>query len=167
MVANSGSWAHRRQRRDLRFENGPHFRQMRGSFRLTDLRHQIQRLPHGLRCAVGDEGAAARVRFDQTFFAQRLHRFAHGSAAHAETLGQIALGRELISRLQSAFNNGFFDLLNDLLVKPRRTNSACTQLCPPHSVTHSEPVARLWSGYYTAYPQRAGAFVVWTAARET
>ncbi len=110
------------KRGNLRLENGAHFRQMSRAFRLTDLHHQIERLAHGLRGAIGDESAAAGIGFDQTFFAQSFHRFAHGGAAHAKTLRQFALRGQLISRLQIAFDDGFFNLLNDLLVEPRRPN---------------------------------------------
>ncbi len=123
IVASSGSWMRiAAERGNLRLENGAHFRQMRGAFRLTDLHHQVERLAHRLRRAIGDERAAARIGFDQTFFAQSFHGFAHGGAAHAETLGQFALRRQLISRLQIAFDDGFFNLLNDLLVESRRPN---------------------------------------------
>ncbi len=95
---------------------------MSRAFRLTDLHHQVERLAHRLRGAVGDEGAPARVRFDQTFFTQSLHCFAHCSSTHAETLGEFALCGKLIARLQIAFNNRLFNLLNDLLVESRRAN---------------------------------------------
>ncbi len=109
-------------RRNLRLENRSHLGKMRGTFRLPDLHHQVERLPHRLRGAIGDECAAPRVSFDQSFFAQRLNRFAHRGAAHAEALRQLAFCRQLIARLQIALDDRFFDLLNDLFVKTRRSN---------------------------------------------
>src|SRR5579872_5932697 len=72
--------------------------------------------------AVCNECAAARVSFHQSFFAQSLHSFAHGSAAHAEALRQLALGGQLIPCFQRTLNDGFFNLLNDLFVESGRPN---------------------------------------------
>ena len=104
---------------------------MRGALRLTDFGHEIERLANGLCRSIGDEGSAARESFDQTFFAKRLDGFAHGSAADPEALGEFAFGGKLIAGLQSAFDNGFFDLLNDLFVETGGTNEFvhCTAPC--------------------------------------
>ena len=59
----------------------------------------------------------ARNGFDQTFFAKSLCGLAHCSAADPKSLCQFALRRQLISRLEIAFDDGFFNLLNDLLVE--------------------------------------------------
>ncbi len=114
--------AYGRKRSNLRFENGAHFREMSGTFRLTNLDHQVERLAYGLSGAIGDESAAAGVGLDQALLPQSLHCFAHRSAAHAETLRQFAFCGELVAGLQIALDNGFFNLLNDLLVEPRRAN---------------------------------------------
>ena len=114
--------AHRSQRRNLRLENGSHLGKMCRTFRLTDLHHQIKRLAHRLRGTVGDESASPRVSFDQPFFAQRFYRFAHCGAAYAKALGQFAFCGKLITGLQIAFDDRFFNLLNDLFVESRRTN---------------------------------------------
>ena len=115
--------AYRSQRRDVRLENQPEFREMRRAFLLPDLDHQVERLARGLRSSVRDESSAAGVGFDQTFFPERLHRLAHGGAADAETLRQFAFGRKLIARLQGSVENGLFDLLNDLLIQSRGSNN--------------------------------------------
>ena len=113
-IHHSDGFAHRREilipvtrsaamRGDSRFEDEAQLHQMRQAFLLAllaDLHHEVERLPRRLRGSVGDEGAAAGVGFNQTFLAQRLDRFAHGSAAHAETLREIALGGKLVARLQ-------------------------------------------------------------------
>src|ERR1700733_11685806 len=71
---------------------------------------------------VGNEGPTPRVSFDQTFFAQRLHRLAYRSSAHTETLSKFALRGKLVARLQCAVENGLFYLLDDLLVQARSPN---------------------------------------------
>ena len=96
---------------------------MRRTFLLPDLHHEVERLPRCLRGSVSDKGSAAGVGFDQTFFAERLHRLAHGGAADSETLRQLAFGRKLIARLQRSVENGLFDLLDDLLIQPRGSNN--------------------------------------------
>src|SRR5580700_437590 len=68
---------------------------------------------------VGDEGSSARVGFDQALFTQRLHRFADSSAAHTQTLREVALGGKLVAGFQRAVQNGLLDLLDDLLVQAR------------------------------------------------
>ena len=106
------------QRGDFGLENRANFGQMIGPFRLPNLYHKVKGLPHGLRRAIGDECSFSRVSLYESFFAKRLHGFAHRGATHAEPLRQFALGGKLITGFQIAFNDGFFDLLNDLLVEP-------------------------------------------------
>jgi len=107
---------------DLGLENRANFRQVRGAFRLAYFDHEIEGLANGLRGSVGDEGSASGISFDETFFAKRLNGLTHSSAADAEALGEFSFCGELIARLQTAFDNGVFDLLNDLFVKTGCTN---------------------------------------------
>jgi hypothetical protein len=107
---------------DFRLENRANFRQVSGAFRLADLDHEIEGLADGLGGSVGDEGSASGKSFDETFFAKRLDGLAHCSAADSETLGELAFGGKLVARFQSALDNGFLDLLNDLFVKAGRSN---------------------------------------------
>ena len=80
------------QRRDLGLENLADFGEKREAF-VAATHHSVERLANGVGGAVGDEGAAARVSLDQTFFAKGFHRFADGGAAHAKLFGKFALGR--------------------------------------------------------------------------
>ena len=89
---------------------------------LSDFYHQVQRLPDGLCGAVGNESSPSGVRLDQPFLAKSFHRFAHSSATHTEALGKVPLGGELVAGFQIAFDYGFFDLLNNLLIKARSAN---------------------------------------------
>src|SRR5439155_22499489 len=95
---------------------------MSRTFRLTNLHHQVQRLAHGMRGAVSNKSATPGIRFYQSFFTQRLHGLAHRCTAHAKTLRQIAFRGKLIPRLERTLENGFFDLLDDLLVESRCSN---------------------------------------------
>ena len=116
--------------RDLRLENCSNFRQVSGAFGLADLDHEIEGLADGLGSSVGDEGSAPGKSFDQTFFAERLNGLAHRSAADSEALSEFAFGGKLIARLQTAFDNGFLDLLNDLFVKTGGTNQLVHEAAP-------------------------------------
>ncbi len=53
---------------------------------------------------------------------ERLDRLTYRGSANAKLLGQFALGRELIALFQRAFEDGFFDLPNDLFIEPRCLN---------------------------------------------
>lgn len=119
------------QRRDPGLENRASFRQMSRAFRLADFDHEVERLPDGLSGAIGDESSTTGKSFDQAFFAKSLDGLAHGGAADPEALREFAFGGELIARLQSAFDDGFLDLLNDLLVETGGTNEFvhCTAPC--------------------------------------
>lgn len=107
---------------DFGFENRAGLRQMRGAFRLSDLDHEVERLANGLGGSVGDESTTAGKSFDQTFFAKGLDGFAYRGSTDSEALGEFAFGGKLIARLQSAFDNGFLNLLNDLFVETGGTN---------------------------------------------
>src|SRR5580700_5400584 len=96
---------------------------MRRAFLLADLHHEVERLARCLRGSVSHKSAAARVGFNQTFFAQRLDCFANGRTTDPESLCEITLGGKLVARFQRAVEDGFFDLLDDLLVQPRGSNN--------------------------------------------
>jgi hypothetical protein len=101
---------------DSGLENQAELGEMRRAFLLADFHHKVEGLAGRLGSSVGNKGAAAGVSFDQAFFAQSLHRFAHGGAADAEALREITFGGKLVAGFEGAVENGIFDLLDDLLV---------------------------------------------------
>src|ERR1039457_6963229 len=116
LFLNSGS----SQAGNLRLQYQPQLRQVRQPFLLVDADHQIQRLPNRMGSPIRHERAAPRIGLDQALFTQGLHCFAHRSAAYSKALGQVALRRQLVPRLELAFQNGVFHLLHNLLVLARR-----------------------------------------------
>src|ERR1700730_3445124 len=92
---------------------------MSRAFLLIYADHQIERLPDRLRCSIGHERPAAGICLDQTLLAQSFYRLAHCRAAHTETLREFALGWQLITRLELAFQDRIFDLLDNLLKEAR------------------------------------------------
>src|SRR5262249_15425383 len=79
-----------------------------------------QRLENLLGRGIGDEGAAAVMRLEQPFFAERLDGLAHRRAADAELFRQFPLGREPIAEPQLPADDRAFDLLGDPLKEPGR-----------------------------------------------
>ena len=77
---------------------------MSGTLRLSNLDHQVQGLTDCLRRAVGDERAPSRISFDQTFFAEGLHRLAYCGTAHSKALRQLAFGGKLVAGVGSGGN---------------------------------------------------------------
>src|SRR6267154_282280 len=104
-----------RQGGNVRLQHQSQLSQVRRAFLLVDADHQIERLPNSLRGSVGDKGSAAGICLHETFLPQCFHSLPYGSTTYAETLGKVALRRQLISRLELTFENGIFHLLNNLL----------------------------------------------------
>ena len=82
-----------RQGGDLRLENRAYFRQVQGTLRLANLDHPVKRLPDVFGGAVGDEGSAAGVGFEQSLFPERLDRLADRGPADPKLLGQFSFRR--------------------------------------------------------------------------
>jgi hypothetical protein len=57
---------------------------------------------------------------DQPLLAECLDGFADRSTTHAELLGEIALGRKLLTEFELGCNDLAFDLLYDALIEPLR-----------------------------------------------
>src|SRR5205085_6456854 len=68
--------------------------------------------------ALAHERAAAGARLDDPEELERAQRLADGRARYLELLGEGALGRELIARVELAFLEERLDLLDDALVQP-------------------------------------------------
>ena len=109
------------QRGDFRLKNFTCFGKKRKAFG-TGAHHAIQRLAHGVGGTVSDKSSPARIGFHAPLFAQGLYGFANRRATHSKLFGEFALGRELVTGLQHTFEDGVFDLLDDLFVKTGRTN---------------------------------------------
>src|SRR6185503_3136819 len=78
-----------------------------------------QRLDEGVDRDVADEGALAGPDLDQPATLQGAKGLTHRGAADHELLGEVALGRQLIARLQLALRDQLLDLADDLLVDSR------------------------------------------------
>src|SRR5262249_36011631 len=79
---------------------------------------QGHRLDYAVGRQVGHERATSDEDLDQPFFRERLDRLANRRAAHAKPFGKIALGRNLVTRLEGARENLLLDLVDDFLVEP-------------------------------------------------
>src|SRR5579864_3057858 len=114
--------ADRRQSRDLRLQNFPNLYQVGPAILIAALDNPVQGPAHGIRGTVRDKCSAARKRVDQPFFLKRFNGFANGGSADAELFGKVALRGELAAFSQFTLENRLFNLLDDLLVKPRSLN---------------------------------------------
>jgi hypothetical protein len=84
---------------------------------VTALENTVQRLPHGVRIAIGDKRPASGKGVHKPLFVERLDRLTNRGSADTELLREFAFRRKLIALFQLALEDGLLDLLNDLLVK--------------------------------------------------
>src|SRR5580693_9113832 len=73
-------------------------------------------------CAIGYKGSSSGIGLHMSFFPQGLDRFPDRSTAHTKLLGQFPFRGKLVTRLHRSLTDRFFDLLNYLLIKPRRAD---------------------------------------------
>src|ERR1700676_3191110 len=123
-----------RQSGNFGFQNFANLHQVSRPVWLAALENAVQRLPHGIRIAIGDERPAPRKGVYKSLFVQCLDRLANRGPADTKLLREFAFRRELIARLQSTLEDGFFDLLDDLFVKARSLDYLI------HEVFSTEPV---------------------------
>ncbi len=135
---------------DLRFQNLAHLHQVAPGFRPADFDHQTERVAHGARRPVDDERPAPGLDLDEPLFTQRLDRLANGRATHAELLGQLTLGRQLIAHLRLPRQNSPLDLFDDLFVEPARMNRLIHVGIPPTNLQYGN-----WYDVWTTIPHGA------------
>ncbi len=133
------------RRRDLRLQNRAHLGQVGGPVRLPDLDHQSSDCRMACEVPFVMKVPRPEISFHQSFFAKRLNGLPDGGSADAESLRQVALRGELVPWFKRALEDGFLDLLNDLLVEPRRANCFVHGFLPAHW-------GGQWSSYYTKAP---------------